>query len=304
MFTKKRVVALLIILAIIIITPCIAAFSGKNEVDDVSQMVVLKIWQIDSFEGGKGSRAQYLQNKADKLFKDRNIYATVNSVSADSARENFKNGNFPDILSYGAGFYGLEQYLTGKNAVNFTWCRGGYCLLSLDPNDDFSAVSGENTVVNEGKDNLSGAAALFAGVSNASFERPTGAYVSLISGNYRYLLGTQRDVFRLKTRGVSFSLKPLAAFNDLYQNICILGASEEKISACREFTDYLKAERQDINKIGMFTDEAGIYDDELSLMEGVTFEKTLKNFASIGYLNEINECVKNADINNLKKLLK
>lgn len=303
MFTKKRVAALIIILAIIIVTPCIAAFGGKNESAD-RQMVVLKIWQIDAFEGGKGSRAQYLQNKADKLFKDRNIYVTVNSVSASSARENFKNGNFPDILSYGAGFYGLEQYLTDKNALNKVWCRGGYCLLSLNEQDDFSAVSAKNTVINEGKDNLAGAVALLTGLNGAAFERPTGAYVSLISGKYRYLLGTQRDIFRLKTRGVPFALKPVTAFNDLYQNICILGASEEKFSACKEFTDYLLTERGDINKIGMFGEATGIYDDELKAMEEAVFEKTLKSFISRDYLARIEECVKNADVNNLKKLLK
>ena len=47
---------------------CMAFTSGEEKVSG-NERIVLKIWQIDSFEGGKGSRADYLQSLATILRK-------------------------------------------------------------------------------------------------------------------------------------------------------------------------------------------------------------------------------------------
>lgn len=302
MLTTKRIILLLLLVAVCIATPIMATCRKQNAVSEERGMQVLTLWQIDSFEGGKGSRAQYLQNKANEFFDGENCYLTVASLSADAARKNMKVGNIPDIISYGAGFYGLDKYVNACDFAYKSWCRGGYCILSLTDND-FKDVDEANTVINEGKDNLTKTCALLCGVEGAHFESSTSAYVSLINGKYKYLLGTQRDIFRLKTRGVSFSVKPITVFNDLYQNISIL-TNGEKYYNCLKFINWLIENNNDLAKVGMIFDKKNIYDDEMQCMQDVSFDCTIKGFVSQSYLNEINSATKSNDINLLKKLLK
>lgn len=303
MLTKKRIVLIVLTVLICIITPvlgCALADDGGQRREDMN---VITLWQIDSFEGGQGSRAQYLQNKANAFFKGRSNYVIITSISADAARENFKNGNVPDMISYGAGFYGVEGLVNGKDFAYKTWCRGGYFLFSLDENADFSDITAQNTIINVGKDNLTAAAALFAGVDGAAEEKSTAAYVRLISGKYKYLLGTQRDYYRFKARNVSAKIKPLTAFNDLYQNISILSGGE-KYSTCAQFVEYLIANNGDVDKLGLFADGKNVHKDELNKYENIKFDLTLKGFVGEEYANNLKSHIKNKEINLVKSLLK
>ena len=261
--------------------------------------IALTVWQIDSFEGGKGSRADYLQSVGNEFGKREDCYINVVSLSAEAARLNLSNGNVPDIVSYGAGMYGLESYVRDF-AV---WCRGNYCLLSLDTDCNFSDVNAENTVINSGKDNFTGVAALFSGVQNGKFESPTSAYVKLINGDYKYLLGTQRDVFRLKTRNVGFSIKPVTAFNDLYQNISKTTECADNAYA-QKYIDYLLSKKDKLNKIGMLSDGSKLYDDEMSECENLNFEYKLTYPISKEMKSNLEKCVSLGDINMIKELLK
>ena len=76
-----------ICLAVIITVPIMATVKKPGKAD-ADEMTVLTLWQIDGFEGGKGSRATYLQNIADEFSKSSGCYITVNSLSADAARLN------------------------------------------------------------------------------------------------------------------------------------------------------------------------------------------------------------------------
>ena len=110
---KTKIVRFLLFLlcfAVIISVP-IMATAKKTGNANTDQMTVLTLWQIDGFEGGKGSRATYLQNLADKFSKNSGCYITVNSLSADAARLNLSKGNIPDLISYGAGMYGIESHI-------------------------------------------------------------------------------------------------------------------------------------------------------------------------------------------------
>lgn len=303
MFTKKRLLFIFLLAAIVIAAPVAATFVKPQSGASAEEMQVIVLWQIDSFEGGKGSRAQFLQDRADELLKGESVYVTVTSLSAEAARKNFSLGTFPDMISYGAGFYGLEELVNSFDFAYKVWCRGGYCLLSLDGQADFSDATAQNTVINGGKDNLVSVCALFEGLNGAAVEKPTGAYVALLGGKYKYLLGTQRDIFRLKTRGADFKIKPLTSFNDLYQNISILTRGK-KYSACKRFVDYLTGESTDVKKLGLFRDGGGVYDDELREMENLTFCSTLKSFVSQRYLGEVCAAVNSGDLNLLKSLLK
>ena len=210
---------------------CVAAFVNYADGEEDDALQVLTLWQIDSFEGGRGSRAEYLRSLAQDFAKSANVYIEVTALSSDAARTNISAGVVPDIISYGAGFYGIESLVS--EGYGKAWCRGAYCLIALS-GTDFSSVSTANTVINEGKDNLVSVAALLSGLQGADYAAPTSAYVSLISGEYDFLLGTQRDVIRLQTRGESFEVKPLPEFNDLYQYISVLTRDGEKAAVAEE----------------------------------------------------------------------
>lgn len=304
MFTKKRVILLIILAAICIITPVLGIIRGNGDEVSGEDMTVLTVWQIDTFEGGRGSRAQYLQNKADEYFKDVNCYVTVTTISSEAAKENLANGNIPDMISYGAGFIGLESYINNKDYIYKTWCRGGYCLITIDESADFTDISEQNTIINQGKENLVLVTAMFLGVNNAAQEKPTGAYVDLINGKYKYLLGTQRDIYRFKSRNLTIKVKPINEFNDLYQNISILTNDPVNYSKCSGFISYLTENNEDADKIGMFADGKTIYSDEMHAMETLTFDYSLQGLISENYKNDLMNCISAGDINLLKSLLK
>ncbi len=304
-FNKKKLMHLitfLLCIAIIIAAPTLAVIDGKQAAAK-NDLTVLTVWQIDSFEGGKGSRASYLQSIADENFKNKNIYIKVTSLTADAARLNLSEGNIPDIISYGAGMLGIENYLCDKIPY-YTWCRGGYCILSINENADFSDCSKDNTIINEGTDNLSSVTAILCGLNGADFDKPTGAYVKLLNGKYKYLLGTQRDIFRLKSRGMNFKIKPVTEFNDLYQNISIITNDIKKYTLAKDFINHLMSCYNKISKLGLFSDNQKIYDDELSQMESIEFTYKLKTPLNETLKKEIDFAIINCDEIKLKKLLK
>ena len=273
---------------------------GKNtKVNAVEANIVLNVWQIDSFEGGKGSRADYLQNIGKAFGKEENCYINVVSMSGEAARLNLANGNIPDIISYGAGMYGIESYIID----HIVWCRGSYCLLTLDTNSDFKDINSENTVINRGKDNFWAVASLFLKLQNADIESSTSAYVKLINGEYKYLLGTQRDIFRLKTRNVTFNVEPLTAFNDLYQNISITTHCSNKVYA-QKYIERILSNSDKISKIGMFADGKNLYDDVMSVCEDINYEYKLDYPINESMKLSLDKSVTLGDINMLKDLLK
>lgn len=287
----------------IIITVPIMAIMNKKKANAVSdEMTVLNVWQIDSFEGGKGSRAKYLQDLGKKFSKKNGCYVTVSSLSADAARLNLKNGNVPDLISYGAGTYGIESYIRGRLPY-YCWCNGGYCYLSLDTNANFEDISVNNLIINGGTDNLADVTALLCGVNGAEKAKPTSAYVRLINGEFKYLLGTQRDIFRLRTRGVAFAVKPVTAFNDLYQNISVTCSSDKKAVYAELFIEFLLENGEGVSLLGLMADGLRLYDDEMRLLEGLTYEYRLTSPISESMKNEINQSIINCDIKKLKNLL-
>ncbi len=282
--------------AVCIAFPCMAFI--KHDKVKAEEEAMLSVWQIDNFEGGKGSRADFLQKAGGEFSENNRCFVTVLSLSAESARLSLSEGNVPDLISYGAGIYGIENFISGYK----TWCQGGYCLLSTDTNTDFSDVNSQNTVVNEGKDNLSSAAALTCGLQTAVREKSTGAYVKLINGDYKYLLGTQRDIYRLKTRGVAFTVKPITQFNDLYQNISVTTESKH-VKAAKAYIEYLMSVTDSVNKLGLIA-EGAVYDDEMKIMQNLSYDCKLVAPVSLETRKQIESIISDGDINMLKNLLK
>lgn len=303
MFTKKRVVLLIVIALLCIAVPIMATAVNAQDSRQKDEMQVLRLWQIDGFEGGKGSRAQYLIDKSIKLFDGQNVYLNVISLSAEAAEENLKRGELPDMISCAPTFNAHVNYVNTTDFAFKTWCYGCYCLLSLGDSANFDDANAQNTVVNAGKDNLSQAAAVSCGLGGAAMEMPTNAYLQLLSGKFKYLLGTQRDIYRLKTRGETFSVKQITQFNDLYQNISILTKDGKRYETCKRFAEYITVNNSDIDKIGLLSEKVS-YSDEMSAIKANQFECALKSPCSDEFLSQIKDAATANDANKIKNLLK
>ena len=302
MFTKKRVVFLILMAAVLIIAPVLTLLSISRSSPADERMQVINLWQIDSFEGGRGSRAQYLKNTAEECFEGTRTYITVTTLSADAARQNIAGGNIPDIISYGAGFYGIETLINPRDFTYKTWCRGGYVYITLDEDADFSDINDKNTVINSGRDNYSAICAAFEGLSRCDSAAPTSAYVKLIAGEYKYLLGTQRDLYRMETREKSYKARAVTSFNDLYQNISIL-TEGENYDKCAEFVNFLMRNSSRVSTLGMVADGASC-EGALEEIRCADCEYKIEGFASEAFIKQLNGALINEDLNSLKNLLK
>lgn len=304
MHKKKIVVFAAIIAVLLIVVPIMATLRAKKvRADGILEMQCVSIWQIDGFEGGRGSRSQYLKKAGERCFKGEKTYVNVVSLTADAARINLERGEIPDIISYPAGFYGIEKFVSGSEPFK-TWCHGAYCFISAQEGADFSDITQENTVINGGKDNLSCVAAALSGIGGARYEEPTNAYLQIINGKAKYLLGTQRDLFRFKTRNVSITVKPVTVFNDLYQNVSILTSNAQKYSVCSRYINYLTG-LKDVESLGLFGNSGCEESAEgLSPLRGVKYDYILNFPCGKAFGDELSSAAKNGDVNKIKTMLK
>lgn len=241
---------------------------------EAGEVGVLSLWQIDSFEGGFGSRRQYLLGVASRFEKKRSqVLVMVESVTEEGARENFEKGIYPDLLSFGTGITGFNpRRLTPKgntfggrvNGEDYAvcWCEGGYVLFENEN------ASGDLLAVGTGKNDFPFVALKEEGLYFTHYEKYSkkDAFYAFYKGKCKYLLGTQRDVFRLDGLPVTFKATPLKNFCDLRQYICVTANNDDKSALAREFIEFLSSEenREGLRKIGMFPPEGGItYDNEI-----------------------------------------
>lgn len=217
--------------------------------------IVVRVWNIDTFEGGKGSRTAFLKSVARELQGE--AYYLVTSYTLEGALSAFAEGEAPDVLSFGVGLSEFAERLLplpysfaggelGGKTIAYPWCMGGYYLFSLT---DFEGEG--RTALSVGGENLPAVAARLEGITGEETES-VAAYTGFLSGKYRYLLGTQRDVCRFQARGVSVQARPLTKYCDLYQYIGIL--SSEKRDASLAFVEALLSPEVQgrLSQIGMF----------------------------------------------------
>ena len=216
---------------------------------------VVRVWNIDTFEGGKGSRTAFLKSVARELKGE--AYYLVTSYTLEGALSAFAEGDAPDVLSFGVGLSEFAERLLplpysfaggelGGKTLAYPWCMGGYYLFSLT---DFEGDG--RTALSVGGENLPAVAARLEGITGEETES-VAAYTGFLSGKYRYLFGTQRDVCRFQARGVSVQARLLTKYCDLYQYIGIL--SSEKRDASLAFVEALLSPEVQgrLSQIGMF----------------------------------------------------
>ncbi len=209
-------------------------FPQSGTSPEAAEKRVVRVWNVDTFEGGKGSRTAFLARAARLAEQTRgNVYYYVTSYSAEGFRDAAERGELPDVLSFGVGLGDISALCcpissdfaggeTAKGYLAAAWCAGGYALFSLT--EDFDEAG--EVAISSGGSNLPAVCAALEGIEGT--ELPAGeAYTAFLGGKYRYLLGTQRDRQRFLTRGVTVYEKPLEKYCDLYQAVAVLSRDEK-----------------------------------------------------------------------------
>lgn len=213
---------------------------------------IVHIWNVDTFEGGKGSRSAFLTRVARQCERRaEGVYFRVQTLTKAGAEAEMQKGNFPDLLSFGIGLSVDKARCIPFSAASFgvrsavPWCRGAYYLFSMT--EDFSE---ENLVISDGGENLACAAAYFAGLEGEETDA-LAAYLAFLGGEYKCLLGTQRDVSRFSSRGVNVYRRELSEYCDLYQYIAVLRADTREECALFLETLFSSDVQNALSDIGM-----------------------------------------------------
>ena len=65
---------------------------------------ILELWNIDTFEGGSVSRTRFLEQQSLQFeAKHKGVFIMVKNMQLEQLALNIKNGNLPDIVSFGIG---------------------------------------------------------------------------------------------------------------------------------------------------------------------------------------------------------
>lgn len=236
-----------------------AAIQNENKVlNQAEYQGIITVWQIDSFEGGTGSRRAFLAARAKEFSKARSgLLFLVTSHTVKGAEENFAQGIYPDVISFGAGVNvgNLKQLPNSLydicGAVNglpyaAAWCRGGYAFIKFNNKKvgDIAGKSVPSAIISDCEYTMPLYAAYRCGYKIENFKvlPSKNAYAEFTIGKTPFLLGTQRDVMRLLSRGADFSVFPLE-YSDLYQYAAVSSVSAEKASVAVEFIEYLLSDK-------------------------------------------------------------
>ncbi|MEG1520309.1 MAG: hypothetical protein RR458_04900 [Clostridia bacterium] len=262
---KKIVVIILVAFCVIYLVsaPILSGFlvlQDERKRDDV----FVELWHVDTFEGGKNSRGEFLKKVAVELNKkNKNEFVVVKTISEIELVERLKNGKLPEMLSFGTGLGEiLEEYLvennvgTGqrewldecvkKDGKTFAtpYAFGGYFLVGKNK----PLIYATGTV-------LSPLLALYFDGEYSQYtamekaEKPSTyeAYLQFIERGGS-LVGTQRDVVRIGNRidsgkSPDVEIKPLTGFVDMIMAIGLTQIDDpKKLEASQRFVEYLLSE--------------------------------------------------------------
>ena len=267
---------------------------------------ILTIWHVDTFEGGEGSRKHFLIKVARRLEKQhQGLLISVIDYTPTGVKEQFNKGVYPDILSFGNGvdlknvkeLTISTKFSAGEingRQYSIPWCRGGYVLISKATNNiSLGGQSVDKLIVSQGEYTLPLGALNIEGISvnEFSIKSPLDAYVDFVASKDSVLLGTQRDVVRLRNRGIEIKTRSLTKFCDLYQNIALLTSDNQKIEYCDKFINILLSEsvQKELRDISMFSVDYNVdfQDEHLCSMQRTSPVKTISSFMEANALKNL-----------------
>lgn len=300
-----------ILSVLIIFSIVFTVFIGKNKINEQSNLTnpsdykgIISLWQIDGFEGGTGSRKQFLLKVArDFEKKNDGVLVMVSSHTFTSAKENIDKGILPDLISFSNGTAitemeninvkrTVEGGKVGDKVYATAWCRGGYVLLR---NPNAKNKEGNTIIVSQKEYTQPLTAMLLQGIEfeNVKVYNPLDAYVNFTLGKTEYFLGTQRDVVRLTNRDFEFESVPISEYNDLYQYVALTSKDKTKKAYAKIFIDYLLSDKvqKSLNQISMFSPylEVEFENEKLAEMQKVKCKKTISVFNHEQILLEMQE---------------
>ena len=235
--------------------------SEKSLTSKVGYKAVITIWQIDTFDGGTGSRTAFLRNITNEYHKKhQEVLFLVINHTVESANAAFLKNKIPDIISYGNCNLEIIKFareicdtkendggvINGKRYA-MPWLKGCYYYIT-HANQKIEEVKNSFVVDNE---NYSGALPLLAQnlkVANPIFLNSKESLIRFKADKNSALIGTQRDIVRLQNQEISFNAEPLTEFCDLYQYASITTMSDEKVSFAISFLNYLTSFEVQKNK--------------------------------------------------------
>ena len=253
MIKPVKAAAYLALVFVLAFTPLVAAKKTRTDNDfplkPTEHERILTLWHVETFEGGVGSRGDFITGRAVEFGK-KGRHVLVKTHTIESAKESLKKGEKPDLVSFGIGadfVVPMAKRVTltvaGEKVKSraFVWAQGGYFLFRK---------SGDETpiktlTISDGGKNLPLGAANLTGVKYENIEtvKSTDAYLKLISGNTDAMLGTQRDIRRFTVKNFAYTATPLEKYNDLYQYVAITTDDEDKLPTAKAFAEYLLSEK-------------------------------------------------------------
>ncbi len=272
---------------------------------------ILTIWQIDSFEGGTGSRKQFLLKVAREYErKNQGVLVMVISHTVTSFENAVKQGQTPDIISFGGGVdvknatrlnckkTVIGGYV-GDRIYATAWAMGSYFIIANPTLSETIPDSLPSLLVSQQEYTQPMLSLYFENVKvgEMQVQKPMEAYVKFTNGKTPYFLATQRDVHRLINRGMPIIAKPLNKFNDLYQYVVVTAKSNEKIIASENFIEHLLSEKvqRSLVDIGMLSPYYKLsYDNELNQVQTNNDSCSISAFISPEQLKSLQELSKSA----------
>ncbi len=269
---------------------------------------ILTVWHVDTFEGGEGSRKQYLL-KVSREFEESNegVLVSVIDYTPTAVKEQINKGIYPDLISFGNGVE-IKNQREITNSISFKageingrqyaipWCRGGYLLITKSSEKiNLSNQQIDRLIVSQSEYTLPLGALMLENVcaSDMTVKSPLDAYVDFVSSKETVLLGTQRDVVRLRNRGIEIKTRPLTSFCDLYQYVAITTMNKDKIELCEKFVNILLSQdsQKNLKNISMFSInyDLDFSNEHLNLMQTVNPKKTVSPFLDTNALKNLQE---------------
>ena len=264
---------------------------NKNETVK-NESVILTVWHIDGFEGGKGSRYTFLREVASDFSRqNKGVNILVSSYTQSGANELIKKGKTADVTSYGGVGLDLQNYaqelsisgvdggvVNGKRYA-VSYLKGGYFVIK-------KGNGGSDIIISKGENLTPEIACLFSSVRANSYiiKSPLDAYTLFLTRKNATLIGTQRDIERLSNRNEEFTAEPINGYSDIYQYASVTTQKMENEYYARSFIEYLisKKVQEKVVKLKMLSvNKTGLYPDSvyLSALEKVDIQYTFSPFS-------------------------
>lgn len=258
-------IAVIIVISICVIylvsAPILGGFFALQE-QAPRKDIFVELWHVDTFEGGKNSRGEFLKKVAVELNKkNKNEFVVVKTITEMELFERLAKGELPDMFSFGTGLgEKLSGYLIENNVgtgqrewldesvkkdgkiLATPYAFGGYFLIG----------NGNKIKVAEGTVLAPSLALYFQGedlgkIQFSKYVSTYDAYLNFIEEGGK-LIGTQRDVVRVSQRIENgkmneVEIKPLGNFTDMVMAIGKTNKVKENESVvCDRYITYLLSE--------------------------------------------------------------